>query len=186
VPARFARSPWGWSVLTLFTSQFLHGGVLHLAGNMLYLWIFGNNVEDHSGHVVFLPFYLGCGAAAGLTQVVMHPHSAVPTIGASGAIAGVLGAYFVLFPRARVHTLFFFGFFVRIVPVPARLWLVIWFAMQLAFALVSHGEEGGTAWFAHAGGFAFGLLAILLFSRPAAGQRHWSQFNGRNWLGMDG
>jgi membrane associated rhomboid family serine protease len=184
VPAAFP-GPGGLGFAALFTSQFLHGGVLHLGGNMLYLWIFGNNVEDYVGRLLFIPFYLACGAAAGATQILVHPHSLVPTIGASGAIAGVLGAYFVLFPRARVHTLVFLGLFIRMVRVPAGLWLALWFVIQILFALVTARTEGGTAWFAHAGGFAAGALFILLSRPRITRERRWTAFSGRSWLGLE-
>jgi membrane associated rhomboid family serine protease len=137
--------------ITVMTSLFMHGGLLHLAGNMLFLWIFGNNVEDSMGPVKFLIFYLLAGLAATAGQTLVAPHSAVPNIGASGAIAGVLGGYLLLFPRARVVTVIFIIFFFTIVELPAMIFLVIWFG-------------GGVAYFAHIGGFAFGLLAIKLFA----------------------
>jgi membrane associated rhomboid family serine protease len=149
------------AALTLVTSQFLHGGLLHLGGNMLYLWIFGNNIEDHLGRTRFVPFYLGCGVLAGLTQWAVDPHSGLPLIGASGAIAGVLGAYAVLFPRARIHTLVLVFLFLRIVPVPAAIWLGIWFVFQAVGAGIAHVQGGAAvAWFAHLGGFVAGLLLV--------------------------
>jgi membrane associated rhomboid family serine protease len=151
------QPPGHW--LTLFSSMFLHGGFFHLAGNMLYLWIFGNNVEDHLGHLKFLVFYLLCGVAAALTHTLAESQSTVPMIGASGAISGILGAYLVLYPRARVVTMIWFFFFLRFVRVPAFIVLGLWFLMQLPGAL---GGSGGIAWFAHIGGFVFGLLIIRL------------------------
>jgi membrane associated rhomboid family serine protease len=151
--------------LSLFSSMFLHGGFLHLAGNMLYLWIFGDNVEDQLGHVKFFIFYILCGLAASLLHIITAPNSKVPMVGASGAIAGVLGAYMIKFPRARILTLIFFGFFIRIVAVPALFVLGFWFILQLLFALPSIGStSGGVAWFAHVGGFLAGIVLFKLFS----------------------
>jgi membrane associated rhomboid family serine protease len=147
--------------LTLVTSQFLHGGWLHLLGNMLYLWIFGNNVEDRFGRLGFVVFYLLGGVLAGLSQVAVDPGSTVPTIGASGAIAATLGAYFVLFPRARVTTLVFLGFFYQLIDVPAVFVLGFWFVLQLIDGLASLGATqsgGGVAFFAHIGGFIAGAV----------------------------
>jgi membrane associated rhomboid family serine protease len=146
---------------TLVTSQFLHGGWLHLGGNMLYLWIFGNNVEDRFGRVRFLLFYILGGVVAGLSQVAIDPTSSVPTIGASGAIAATLGAYLVLFPRARVTTLVFLGFFYQLIDIPAIVVLGFWFVLQLIDGLASLGPVqagGGVAFFAHIGGFVAGAL----------------------------
>jgi membrane associated rhomboid family serine protease len=153
----------GYNLLTIFTSMFLHGGLMHLAGNMLYLWIFGNNIEDVMGRLRFLAFYLLCGVAGAMAQIAVRPASQVPMIGASGAIAGVLGAYLVMFPAARVTTLFFFVFFVRFVPVPALIVLGSWLLVQL----VNAGSMGpaGVAWFAHLGGFLAGLVLIVPFRR---------------------
>jgi membrane associated rhomboid family serine protease len=154
----------GGEALTLITSQFLHGGWLHLLGNMLFLWIFGNNVEDRLGRIRFLVFYLVGGAVAGLTQVAINPDSAIPTIGASGAIAATLGAYLVLFPRARITSLVFLGFFYQLIDVPAVVVLVFWFLLQLIDGIASLGvtdASGGVAFFAHIGGFVFGALVGL-------------------------
>jgi membrane associated rhomboid family serine protease len=157
---------------TLITSQFLHGSWLHLLGNMLYLWIFGNNVEDRFGRAGFLLFYLVGGILAGLSQVAIDPNSTVPTIGASGAIAATLGAYFVLFPRARVTSLVFLGFFYQLINVPAIIVLGFWFVLQLIDGLTSLGDVqtgGGVAFFAHIGGFLGGAvlarLAVFLAGR---------------------
>jgi len=147
--------------VTLITAMFIHGGVLHLAGNMLFLWIFGGNVEDRLGHLGFLVFYLSCGVFAGLAQVLAAPTSPIPMIGASGAIAGVLGAYFMLFPRSRVLTLFWFLFWVRLIYVPAVFFLGVWFLMQLLS--LPQGASGGVAFAAHVGGFIAGLLLVRLF-----------------------
>ena len=164
-PARF---------LPLFTSMFWHGGWLHLIGNMLYLWIFGDNVEDRLGHVRYLLFYLLAGTAAGLTQVALNPLSRLPTVGASGAIAGVLGAYLVTYPRARVLTfvpLFFVPWFVE---VPAFAYLVLWFLMQLLAGLGTLGapvETGGVAVWAHIGGFIAGVVLVKLMQPARPGSR---------------
>lgn len=164
-PARAASlgiAPWQ----TIFTSMFLHASVLHIAGNMLYLWIFGNNIEDAMGHVKFALFYLACGVAAALTMLLVDPASHTPVVGASGAISGVLAAYMLLYPRARVHVvvpliIVFYPFWVRAV------WVVgIWFAMQLVSAAMTPVSQPGTAWWAHVGGFLAGLvLTPLLKSR---------------------
>ena len=148
---------------TLFTSMFLHGGFMHLAGNMLYLWIFGNNVEDSMGHVRFVIFYLLCGVAAALAQAWPNPDSTIPMIGASGAISGVLGAYLLLFPRARVLVLIPLGAFSRIVYVPAMFVLGFWFVLQLINTALSEGGQGGVAFGAHIGGFVAGMVLIPLF-----------------------
>jgi rhomboid family protein len=144
---------------TVVTSQFLHGGWLHLIGNMLYLWIFGNNIEDRLGPIAFLLFYLAGGVIAGLTQVAVDPSSSVPLIGASGAIAATLGAYFVLFPGARITTLVFLGFFYQLINVPAIVVLGFWFVLQLLDGVGQIGREtgaGGVAFFAHICGFVAG------------------------------
>jgi len=144
-------------VLALFASMFLHGSLFHLLGNMLYLWIFGNNVEDFLGPIRFILFYLVSGLSAAATHVVFNPNSTVPMIGASGAIAGVLGAYFVLYPGARVQTLVFLW----VVPVPAAIILGLWFLGQI----INVGIGGGVAWFAHIGGFLAGVVLIRYFAR---------------------
>jgi membrane associated rhomboid family serine protease len=153
--------------LTPITSMFLHGGWFHLIGNMWFLWLFGNNVEDSMGPVKFVMFYLLGGLAAVALQVAIDPQATVPTVGASGAIAGVLGGYVLLFPRARVITLIFIVFFVTIVELPALAVLGFWFVQQVLFGwfdLTATGNEGGVAYFAHIGGFVFGLAAIKLFA----------------------
>jgi len=151
---------------SFLTSMFLHGGFMHIFGNMLYLWIFGNNVEDSMGRLRFLVFYLMTGVIAGTAQVLASPDSRTPSIGASGAIAGVLGAYIVLFPNARVQTLIFLGYFARMTQLPALLVLGFWFVLQLFNGLLAFGmtQMGGVAWFAHVGGFVAGLLLVRLFS----------------------
>ncbi|MDQ6749800.1 MAG: rhomboid family intramembrane serine protease [Actinomycetota bacterium] len=154
--------------LTVFTAMFMHGGFLHIIGNMLFLWIFGNNVEDAMGRAKFVAFYLLGGLAAVLLQVAVDPSSTAPTIGASGAIAGVLGGYILLYPRARVLTLIFIIFFVTFVELPAALVLGFWFLQQIFFGAAGlsdpTGGGGGVAYFAHIGGFAFGLIFIRLFA----------------------
>ena len=155
--------PENW--VTVFTAMFMHGGLLHLGGNMLFLWIFGNNVEDSMGPVKFLAFYLLGGIAATALQTAINTDSDVANLGASGAVAAVLGGYLLLFPRARVVTVIFIIFFFTIIELPAMFFLVIWFAQQALFgALDLNGSGGGVAYFAHIGGFAFGLLAIKLFA----------------------
>jgi membrane associated rhomboid family serine protease len=151
--------------LTVFTSMFMHGGFLHIAGNMLYLWIFGNNIEDKLGHIRFLIFYLLCGIAAVYGHSLTEASSQMPMIGASGAVSGVLGAYLLLFPHARIHTLIFLGFFVQVVRIPALFVIGFWIVIQFINGLISKGSaiHGGVAWFAHIGGFVFGLVMIKLF-----------------------
>ncbi|MFI5226809.1 MAG: rhomboid family intramembrane serine protease [Candidatus Limnocylindrales bacterium] len=165
------------ATLGLITSLFLHASWLHVLGNMLYLWIFGNNVEDRFGHIRYLLFYLAAGVAAGLTQVAADPHSFVPLVGASGAIAGLLGVYLVLYPAARIESIVFLGFFYQLLRVPAVIVLGFWFVLQLIDGLTSIGSSatsgGGVAVFAHIGGFGLGLLvgiAIRATAR-ARGQR---------------
>lgn len=151
--------------LPLFTSMFLHGGWLHLLGNMLYLWVFGANVEDRWGHGKYLFFYLLCGAVGGLFHIFANPQSPVPTIGASGAVAGILGAYFIFFPKARVLTLVPIGFFLATFNIPAMLFLFIWFLLQFFNAvLLESGASGAemVAWWAHIGGFIFGAVTAIL------------------------
>jgi membrane associated rhomboid family serine protease len=155
-------------LVTAFTSMFMHGSIVHLGGNMLFLWIFGNNVEDAMGRIKFIIFYLLGGLAALALQTAVDPGSAVPTIGASGAIAAVLGGYILLYPRARVLTAVIIIFFFTLIEIPAMWFLVIWFGEQLllgALGLTTPGSSGGgVAYFAHIGGFAFGLLAIRAFA----------------------
>jgi membrane associated rhomboid family serine protease len=160
-PELAVLSPWA----TIFTSMFLHGGLLHLAGNMLFLWIFGNNIEDVLGAVRYLVLYFGSGIAAVFAQAALDPTSQVPMVGASGAIAGVLGAYLVLYPRANVHVFFWIIIFFRIVAVPAWIILGMWAGMQLISGLASHPNDPGVAFWAHVGGFAAGVALILLL-RP--------------------
>jgi len=173
--ARYAVVPAWFSVPTLFTSQFLHAGWMHVIGNMLYLWIFGDNVEDRLGHVRFLLFYLGAGALAAILQLLFNPFSAVPMLGASGAIAGVMGAYFVLYPQSRVLTAVFILIFFDLIEIPAVFFLGIWFLMQLLSGVgslgVSNAAGGGTAFWAHVGGFVAG--AVVGFVLRARDRRQW-------------
>ena len=148
---------------TAVTSMFLHGGWLHLIGNMLYLWIFGDNIEDRMGRVRFLLFYLVCGVAAVLAQALPAPQAVVPMVGASGAISGVLGAYLLLFPRNRVFVLVPFGFILKVISLPAVWVLGLWFAIQLISSLMAPAGEGGVAFRAHLGGFVAGLVLAPLF-----------------------
>jgi len=168
------------AILGMVTSMFLHGGWLHILGNMLFLWIFGNNVEDRMGRIPFLVFYLVGGITAALTQVVIDPSSRVPLVGASGAIAAALGAYIVLFPGARILSLVFLGFFYQLLEVPALVILGFWFVLQLisgAAALGPETAQGGVAFFAHIGGFILGVVVGLLLRVVGAGTvrgRPWS------------
>ena len=160
LPPEIARIP---AELTILTSMFMHGGWMHIIGNMLYLWIFGNNIEDVLGHVRFVLFYLLCGTAAALAQSLADTHSEIPMIGASGAIAGVLGAYLVLFPRAHVLVLVPLGFFTQVMRLPALFVLGFWFVLQLfQGGLMAPGKEGGVAYLAHVGGFVAGIILIFL------------------------
>lgn len=162
---------------TVLTSMFLHGGWLHFIGNMLYLWIFGDNVEDRMGHARFVVFYLLCGATAALAQVLMRPDSMVPTIGASGAIAGVMGAYLVLFPHSRVLTLIPLFVIWELIEVPAVLFLGLWFVVQLFSGVgslaVSTGDTGGVAFWAHVAGFVAGLGGVFVFRRRQRRTAEW-------------
>ncbi len=153
--------------LSIFTSMFVHGNLLHVAGNMLYLWIFGNNVEDRVGHGRFVLFYLICGAVGALAHIFVSPEATVPMVGASGAIAGVLGAYLLLYPKAKILTLIFFGFFFRMVELPAIVVLGLWIIIQVLNGSQALGLNlpGGVAWFAHIGGFAAGMLLLPFFKR---------------------
>jgi membrane associated rhomboid family serine protease len=169
--AHYGMIPDEFAWRSLLTSMFLHGGWMHVLGNMWFLWIFGDNVEDVLGHGKFLLFYLACGIVAGLAQVLIDPSSRVPTVGASGAIAGVMGAYIVKFPRSRILTLIPIIIFFTTVEVPAWLMLIYWFVLQLFQGLGSIGyshisQGGGVAYMAHVGGFVAGALLILLVPRP--------------------
>ncbi|OQX92371.1 MAG: rhomboid family intramembrane serine protease [candidate division Zixibacteria bacterium 4484_95] len=152
--------------LTLLTSQFLHGGFLHLGSNMLFLWIFGDNIEDKLGHLRFVLFYLACGAISAVIQIATFPGAEVPIIGASGAIAGVMGAYFLRFPYARVQTLIIIFFFIRIIRIPAVVFLGFWFIFQMLLGIPTLGvAEGGVAYFAHIGGFVVGMILFKLMEK---------------------
>jgi membrane associated rhomboid family serine protease len=163
----------------LFTSMFLHGGFMHLAGNMLFLWIFGDNLEDALGHVKYLGFYLLSGLAAAAAQIGADPASFVPMIGASGAIAGVMGGYLLMFPRAKVDILIIFVIFFRIFPIPAWIMLVLWFAMQLFAGFATPGDGGGVAYWAHAGGFVAGVILMLPAWLARGGIAFWGRTHGQ-------
>ena len=156
----------------IFTSMFLHAGLSHLLGNMLYLWIFGDNVEDRIGHFWYLVFYLAGGVVAAFAHVALNPNSVIPTVGASGAIAAVLGAYLILFPQVKVLTFVPIGFFLRLTLLPASLLLGFWFVLQLFNGLLTLGlaDMGGTAFWAHIGGFVFGVLIGWLINKEHLGQ----------------
>src|SRR4051812_26146894 len=156
-------------VIPFFTSMFLHGGWMHLIGNMWYLWIFGDNVEDRLGHVRYLLFYLLCGVGAGIVHTVMNANSTLPSVGASGAIAGVLGAYVVSYPFAKVLTLIPIFFFIQIIEIPALIVLGFWFVMQFlsgtaSLAVTTSANSGGVAWWAHVGGFVIGIILMSILA----------------------
>jgi membrane associated rhomboid family serine protease len=162
--------------LTVLTSMFMHGGWLHLIGNMWFLWIFGNNVEDSTGRFRFLLFYLLCGVLAGVAQSIVNPDSQIPMVGASGAISGVMGGYIILYPRVRVHMLVFLGFYITKIAVPAYLMLGYWLLIQLVSGAMAVGQEsGGVAFLAHIGGFVGGMLLVLLFRNRALVEEHRAQ-----------
>ena len=163
---------------TLLTSMFLHGGIMHLAGNMLFLYIFGDNLEDQMGHVVFLIFYLICGVGADIGQVLADPTSGIPTVGASGAIAGVMGGYLLIFPKARIDIMIIFVVFLKIFPVPAWIMLGIWFGIQIVSGAASDTSAGGVAYWAHAGGFVVGLILCLPLWLKRGGAEYWEQTDG--------
>ena len=174
-----AGGPPDW--VTVFTAMFMHGSILHIGGNMLFLWIFGNNVEDSMGPVKFLIFYLLGGIAATALQTVVNPDSEVANLGASGAVAAVLGGYLLLFPRARVVTVVFIVIFFTIIELPAMIFLVIWFAQQALFGyfdLVQPTEGGGVAYFAHIGGFVLGLALVKLFASEQRRRRQIERVGG--------
>lgn len=150
------------SYTTLFTSMFMHANLMHIIGNMLFLWIFADNIEDRLGHIMFIVFYLACGLAGTLLHSIFTPTSTIPMIGASGAISGVLGAYIILYPKARISALIPLGFFFRVIQLPSLVFLGIWFLMQFLFGISSiRATGGGVAYFAHIGGFLLGLLWAL-------------------------
>ena len=168
VPSQVSAGLDAGDIVRFFTSMFMHGGIAHIAGNMLYLWIFGDNVEDAMGHGKYLLFYLGGGVIASLTHILFYSTSDVPTVGASGAIAAVLGAYLILYPQSRVQTIIPLGFFLRITLIPASIVLGLWFLLQLVYGVLSLGTPGisNVAFWAHIGGFVVGVvLAKLLASR---------------------
>jgi membrane associated rhomboid family serine protease len=178
IPASFTGSPSLGDVSDLLTAMFMHAGLAHLGGNLLYLWIFGDNVEDTMGSIRYLAFYLVGGVVASLVHIVTNPASQIPTVGASGAIAAVLGAYLVLFPHSRVATIIPLGYFVRVTMLPAAVVLGLWFVLQLFSGLLSLGgpDVGGVAFWAHIGGFVAGLgMALLLGKRrrPDVSARRW-------------
>jgi membrane associated rhomboid family serine protease len=171
VPARYSM-PWisaqftsGQQVIAFFAFMFLHGGFFHLLGNMWFLYIFGDNVEDRLGHFRYLAFYLLCGLASGISHLILNWTSQIPTIGASGAIAGVMGAYFILYPRAKVLTLVPIFFFLYFIKIPAFLFLGFWIFFQFLSATTSSAQTGGIAWWAHVSGFIFGVIFLKLFQR---------------------
>lgn len=166
------------SVRGLFTSMFLHAGLMHLGGNMLFLWIFGDNLEDQMGHGGFLLFYMACGVLAGLAQVVADPHSMVPTVGASGAVAGVMGGYLLLFPRARIDILVIFIIFFKVFTIPSVVMLGVWLAFQILGGFGSVGT-GDVAYWAHVGGFSAGLALTLPLWRRRGGRAFWNQTQGQ-------
>ncbi|RME52195.1 MAG: rhomboid family intramembrane serine protease [Caldilineae bacterium] len=171
VPFQLTQHLDAHELLTLFTSMFLHGSVPHLAGNMLYLWIFGDNVEDAMGHLGYLIFYILGGLVASMAHVLSNPFSTLPTVGASGAIAAVLGAYMMLYPTSRVHTLIPLGYYLRVTLLPAAVVLGVWFLFELIQGFVSLGaagaaDMGGVAFWAHIGGFVAGFGLARVFARP--------------------
>jgi membrane associated rhomboid family serine protease len=180
--AEYALVP-GWltrggDLSPLITSLFLHAGLLHLAGNMLFLYVFGDNLEDTFGHLGFLVFYLACGIGAGLAHVLSDPASTIPTIGASGAIAGVMGGYLLLFPRARVDVAILIVVFVRIIPMSAWIVLALWFGLQVLNGATADLSGGGVAYWAHAGGFALGAVFTLPAWARRGGPAFWSRTQG--------
>ncbi len=166
----------GREIYTLISYQFLHGGFMHLAGNMLFLWIFGDNMEDELGHIGFLAFYLATGAAAGFMQVVADPNSFIPTVGASGAIAGVMGGYLLLFPKAKIDVLLLIIIFFKIFSFRAWVVLGIWFGFQVWSTL--NGGDSGVAWLAHVGGFIAGVALMLPFWLRKGGTAFWNKTHG--------
>ncbi|SPF78071.1 rhomboid family intramembrane serine protease [Pseudoprimorskyibacter insulae] len=175
VPARFSA---GENPAGLITSMFLHGGWMHLAGNMLFLFIFGDNIEDELGHLPFAAFYIASGIAAALAQYASGPMSPVPTVGASGAIAGLMGAYLLMFPKAKVDVLIIFVIFFRIFPIPAWIVLMVWFGMQLINSVGSSSLDGGVAYWAHAGGFLAGLIIMVPVWIKRGATQYWTRTEG--------
>ncbi len=175
IPVRVSN---GQDIHTLFTSMFLHGGLMHLGGNMLFLWIFGDNLEDELGHLGFLLFYLASGVGADIAQLMAAPGSPIPTVGASGAIAGVMGGYLLLFPKARVDVLIIFIVFFRIFPLPAWAMLIFWFGLQLFSGAAADITLGGVAYWAHAGGFVIGFLLVVPAWLKRGGPAYWQRTHG--------
>ncbi|WP_407492758.1 rhomboid family intramembrane serine protease [Pseudooceanicola sp. MF1-13] len=175
IPARISS---GDGFFTFISSMFLHGGLMHLGGNMLFLWIFGDNMEDEMGHGGFLAFYLASGIGAALAQYLAAPYSGVPMVGASGAIAGVMGGYLLLFPKARVDILFIFIVFFKIIPVPAWVMLGAWFALQFVNGVGADLNAGGVAYWAHAGGFIVGFALTLPIFLRLGGTKFWNRTEG--------
>jgi len=175
VPAQVSQ---GDQTYTIFTSMFLHGGWMHLAGNMLFLWIFGDNLEDQMGHLGYLVFYLAAGVAAAFGQMIANPYSPVPMVGASGAIAGVMGGYLLMFPRARVDFLLILFVFFRVITVPAWLMLGLWFGMQLVNGAAADTLTGGVAYWAHAGGFIAGVVLAVPVWLRRGGPAFWNATHG--------
>ncbi|MGY9047319.1 hypothetical protein P775_23875 [Puniceibacterium antarcticum] len=176
IPAKISA---GGGTTGLVTSLFLHGGILHLAGNMLFLYVFGDNIEDEMGHVGFAVFYLACGIGAGLVQYLAAPLSQVPTVGASGAIAGVMGGYLLMFPRARVDILIILIVFFKILPISAWIMLALWFVFQVFGGFGSTGDEGGVAYWAHVGGFVIGAGLTLPVWLRRGGPAYWNRTQGQ-------
>ena len=168
----------GENTMTLVSSMFLHGSWMHLAGNMLFLWIFGDNMEDEMGHIPFFIFYVVCGLGAGAVHILSGTGSMVPVVGASGAIAGVMGGYLLMFPKARVDILLIIVIFFRIIPIPAWIMLALWFAMQFVGAILSDPEVGGVAHWAHAGGFVVGAVLTLPLWLWRGGKAFWYETDG--------
>lgn len=175
IPSRIAS---GAGYYTLVTSMFMHAGLLHLAGNILFLWIFGDNLEDELGHIGFLFFYLACGIIASGAQIAAAPLSQIPTVGASGAIAGVMGGYLLLFPKARVDILLILIVFFKVFPVPAWVVLGIWFALQVFFGIGSDTLQGGVAYWAHAGGFIAGFILVMPTWLRKGAKSFWQKTQG--------
>ncbi len=175
VPAHISE---GRDYTTLISTQFLHGGFMHIASNMLFLWIFGDNMEDEMGHFGFLGFYLASGVFAALAQWVVDPYSQIVTIGASGAIAGVMGGYLLLFPKAKVDILLILIIFFRIFPIPAWVMLGVWFALQVGNGVISDPDLGGVAYWAHAGGFVVGMILTIPVFLRLGGIRFWQENHG--------
>jgi len=175
IPARMSN---GQDLYSLISSMFLHGGWMHLLGNMLFLYIFGDNLEDEMGHSRYLAFYLASGIAAGVIQAASDPASTIPTVGASGAIAGVMGGYFLLYPKAKVDVLFIFVIFFRIFSIPAYICLGVWFGLQIFNGAGSDPSLGGVAYWAHAGGFIVGFTLTLPIWHRRGGLSHWQKTAG--------